>query len=116
MFVGQTGSEKIILLNAYINYLIGLNYEEWNQDESLTSEVTVYNLKAPDGAIIQIVDTPWFGNTLGSKKVIEITQKIWQVFINVLFSITCISLVAQYSNVKLSAEQKYIFNCILDLK
>ena len=75
MVVGQTGSGKTTLLNAYINYLMGINYEdnfryviineEFNkkQDQSQTTEVTIYNVKAPDGTIIQIIDTPGFGDT-----------------------------------------------------
>ena len=127
MVVGQTGSGKTTLLNAYINYLLGINYEDdfrylmiyeqfnKKQDESQTSEVTVYNIKAPDGTIIQIIDTPGFGDTGGIKKDIEITQKIRQAFIDQLSSITSICFVAQSCNARLSANQKYIFNCILDL-
>ena len=127
MVVGQTGSGKTTLLNAYINYLMGINYEdnfryiminekfEKKQDESQTTEVTIYNIKTPDNTIIQIIDTPGFGDTGGIKKDIEITQKIRQTFIDKLSSITCICFVAQSSNARLSANQKYIFNCILDL-
>ena len=73
MLVGQTGSGKTTFLNAYINYLMGINYEdnfryviineEFNkkQDQSQTSEVIVYNVKDPDGTVIQIIDTPGFG-------------------------------------------------------
>ena len=127
MVVGQTGSGKTTLLNSYINYLMGINYEDKfryviinetfnkKQDESQTSEVTIYNVKAPDGTIIQIIDTPGFGDTQGIKKDIEITQKIRQKFIDELSSITCICFVAQSCNARLSANQKYIFNCIMDL-
>ena len=127
MVVGQTGSGKTTLLNAFINYLLGIKYEDdfryyiihenfnKKQDHSQTSEVTVYNIKGLDGTIIQIIDTPGFGDTGGIKKDIEITQKIRQTFIDQLNSITCICFVAQSSNARLSANQKYIFNCILDL-
>ena len=99
MMVGQTGSGKTTLLNAYINYIMGLNYEDdfryiiiheqfnKKQDESQASEVTVYNLKSPDGTIIQIVDNPGFGDTMDIKKDIEITQKIRQAFIGELNAI-----------------------------
>ncbi len=127
MVVGQTGSGKTTLLNSYINYLMGIKYDddfryvmineqfEKKQDESQTTEVTVYNIKTPDGTIIQIIDTPGFGDTGGIKKDIEITQKIRQTFIDKLSSITGICFVAQSCNARLSANQKYIFNCILDL-
>ena len=42
-------------------------------------------------------------------------QKIRQKFIVDLTSITCICFFAQSCNVRLSSNQKYIFNCILDL-
>ena len=127
MVVGQTGSGKTTLLNAFINYLLGVKYEDdfryiiiyenfnKKQDHSQTSEVTVYNIKGKDGTIIQIIDTPGFGDTGGIKKDIEITQKIRQIFINKINSITCICFVAQSCNARLSSNQKYIFNCILDL-
>lgn len=127
MVVGQTGSGKTTLLNAYINYFMGIKYEDdfryliifeqfnKKQDESQTSEVTIYNIKSPDGTILQIIDTPGFGDTGGIKKDIEITQKIRQAFIDKLTSITCICFVAQSCNARLSSNQKYIFNCILDL-
>lgn len=127
MVVGQTGSGKTTLLNAYINYILGIKYEDdfryhiifenfgKKQDHSQTSEVSIYNIKAPDGTIIQIVDTPGFGDTGGIKEDIKITQKIRQTFIDKLSAITCICFVAQSCNARLSANQKYIFNCILDL-
>ncbi len=127
MVVGQTGSGKTTLLNAFINYVLKIKYEDDfryhiiyenfgnTQAKSQTSEVTIYNIKASDGTIIQIVDTPGFGDTGGIKKDIEITQKIRQTFIDKLSSITCICFVAQSCNARLSANQKYIFNCILDL-
>ena len=49
------------------------------------------------------------------KKDIEITQKIRQAFIGELNAITCIGFISQSSNARLRANQKYIFNCILDL-
>lgn len=128
MVVGQTGSGKTTLLNAFINYLMGINYEDSfryhiiyedfnkTQDYSQTTEVNIYNIKPKNGLKpIQIIDTPGFGNKGGIKKDIEITQKIRQVFIDKLSSMTCICFVAQSRNARLSANQKYIFNCILDL-
>ena len=86
MVVGQTGSGKTTLLNAFINYILNIKYEDdfryhiiyenfgKTQDKSQTTEVTIYNIKASDGTIIQIIDTPGFGDTGGIKKDIEITH------------------------------------------
>ena len=75
--VRKIENRKTTLLNVFINYLMGINYEdnfryiiineEFNkkQDQSQTSEVTIYNIKAPHGTIIQIIDTPGFGDTYG---------------------------------------------------
>ena len=118
MVVRQTGSGKTTLLNAFINYLLGIKYEDdfryfiiyenfnKKQDYSQTTEVTVYNIKSLDGTIIQIIDTPGFGDTGGIKKDIEITQKIRQIFIDKLNSITCICFVAQSSNARLRRQYR----------
>ena len=127
MVVGQTGSGKTTLLNAFINYILGIQYENdfrYNiiyenfnkrQDISQTSEVSIYNIKAPDGTIFQIIDTPGLGGTGGFKEDFKIIQQIRQTLIDKLSSITCICFVAQSSNRRLTAYQKYIFDCILDL-
>lgn len=86
MVVGQTGSDKTTLLNSFINYLLGIQFEDtfrykiihenfdpdWKQDESQTSDVTDYCIEAHNGnPSIIIYDTPGFGDTRGIKQDIE---------------------------------------------
>ena len=91
MVVGQTGSGKTILLNSFINYLLGIQYEDTfrykiihedfgpnrKQDESQTSDVTDYCIESHNGnPSIIIIDTPGFGDTRGIKQDIAITKQI----------------------------------------
>ena len=126
IFMAELGSGKTTLLNSYINYIMGINYEDdfryilindqFNKFDSLsyTSDVNIYNIKIPDGKIFQIVDTPGFGDSLGIKKDIEISKKIRQIFIDKLSSITCICFVNPAYNPRLTCNQKYMFNNVLD--
>lgn len=90
MVVGQTGSGKTTLLNSFINYLLGIQFEDTfrykiihedfgpnrKQDESQTSEVINYCIKANNGfPPIVIIDTPGFGDTRGIKQDIKIQNK-----------------------------------------
>ena len=89
-------------------YLFGIKYEDDFRYN------TIYNIKWQDETIIQIIDKPRFSDICGIKKDIEITEKIWQIFINKLNSNMWLCFVAQSCN--LNANLKYIFNCILDLE
>ena len=72
MFVGETRTGKTTLINAYINYIFGINYvddfrykiinvqmNKYNE-QSQTNEIGIYNIKTPDGTILKIIDTPGF--------------------------------------------------------
>ena len=128
MVVGQTGCGKTTLLNSFINYVLGVEIEDdfryeiihetfgTSQSVSQTSKVTVYNIKAVNGLPpIQIIDTPGFGDTRGIKQDMIITSQIEETFKNVLNSLNAICFVAQSSNARLTANQKYIFTSVLDL-
>ena len=128
MVVGQTGCGKTTLLNSFINYVLGIEIDDnfryeiihetfgTSQSVSQTSDVTVYNIKAINGLPpIQIIDTPGFGDTRGIKQDMVITGKIEKTFKEVLNSLNAICFVAQSSNARLTANQKYIFTSVLDL-
>lgn len=119
IFMGELGSGKTTLLNSYINYIMGINYEDDfryilinDQFNQFNTDVNIYNIKAQDGKIFQIVDTPGFGSI---KQDIEISKKIRQIIIDKLLSITCICFVNKANYPRLTCNQKYIFNNVLDL-
>jgi len=130
MVVGQTGSGKTTLLNSFINYLLGIQFEDTfrykiihedfgpdrKQDESQTSDVTDYCINSHNGnPSVIIIDTPGFGDTRGIKQDIAITKKISDFFIDKLSEINAICFVCQSANARLTTNQKYVFNSILDL-
>ena len=129
MFVGETWSGKTTLINAYINYILGINYvddfrykiinQKFNKDndQSQTNEIGIYNIKAPDGTILKIIDTPGFvfGDICDIKKNKEITQKIKEYVFDKLSSINCICFVIQAYYSRFYENRKYGFNHIVDL-
>lgn len=95
--MGATGSGKSAIINAMMNYILGV---EWNDpfrfiliDEEVqggsqafgqTREVTAYDIHYQDGFRIPysltIVDTPGFGDTEGIVRDQEITSSIKKFF------------------------------------
>ena len=107
LFMGETGSGKTTMINAMINYVLGVKLkddfrfklvnEELNQNQahSQTQGVNVYDIHHQKGFHIPfsltIVDTPGFGDTRGTERDNEITSAIRDFFkhqngIQVLFS------------------------------
>ena len=127
MIIGPTGSGKTTLLNSYINYLMKIKYNDnfrykiinenfgRAQSHSQTKNVTNYNIKTPEGKFYQIIDTPGFGDTVGIEEDEKITMKITDFFLHELNEINAVCLVVKSSDNRLTACQKYIFNCVFDL-
>ena len=129
MVVGQTGSGKTTLLNAFLNYLLGVKFEDdfrlkliyedfgVSMAESQTRDVIIYNIRSFDKNIppIRVIDTPGFGDTGGLEKDKLISDKIAEKFRSDVSHINAICFVAQSTNAKLTINQKYIFNSIMDL-
>ena len=129
MVVGQTGSGKTTLLNAFLNYLLGVKFEDdfrlkliyedfgVSMAESQTRDVIIYNIIPFDKNIppIRVIDTPGFGDTGGLEKDKLISDKIAEKFRSDVSHINAICFVAQSTNAKLTINQKYIFNSIMDL-
>ena len=128
MVVGQTGSGKTTLLNGFVNYLMGIQLEDdfrykiiieendEDQSKSVTQNVTVYRIstngKYPP---IKIIDSPGYGDTGGIQRDIKITELIKQKFESEIDTINAICFVAQSSNARLTVNQRYIFDSIINL-
>lgn len=127
MIIGPTGTGKTTLLNSYINYLMKIKYTDnfrykiinenfgRSQSHSQTKNVTNYNIKTPEGKFYQIIDTPGFGDTVGIEEDEKITKKITDFFLYKINEINAVCLVVKSSDNRLTACQKYIFNCVFDL-
>ena len=144
MIVGMTGAGKSLLINNIINYVYGVDYtdnfrfklivekEEINerdvgsstsQAHSMTSWVSAFTLHYQKGFripySITLIDTPGFGDTRGFSYDEVIIGQIKDYFTNDLIclssEITCIGLVMQSSQARITAEQKYIVDQVLQL-
>jgi hypothetical protein len=96
LLMGETGSGKTTMINAIINFVLGVEWDDpfrfklvdetvqKNQAHSQTQDVTAYDLHYQDGFrnpySLTIVDTPGFGDTRGFERDKEITAIIDQFF------------------------------------
>jgi septin family protein len=97
LLTGETGSGKTTWINAMVNYVLGVEWDDpfrfilideevrgGSQANSQTQGVTVYDLHYQDGFRIPfsltIVDTPGFGDTGGTGRDREIISEIEQLF------------------------------------
>uniref|UniRef100_A0A8C9Z2B8 AIG1-type G domain-containing protein n=1 Tax=Sander lucioperca TaxID=283035 RepID=A0A8C9Z2B8_SANLU len=127
MLFGVTGSGKSTLINAMINYIVGVKWKDnfrfklldedqsRSQAESQTSEVTVYKINHQDGFKINysltIVDTPGFGDTGGIERDEEIIEHLRNLFSAECFSeIDAVCFVAQSALTRLTPSQKCLQN------
>ncbi|EDR27868.1 hypothetical protein, conserved [Entamoeba dispar SAW760] len=131
LVIGQTGSGKTTLLNSFVNALYGIKItddfryiiinednlkQSGDQSKSQTSEVTIYNIKRTKKAPpIKIIDTPGFGDTRGMEYDKVITNQIKKAFETKVLDLNAICFVAQSSNPRLTASQKYILDNIINL-
>ncbi|XP_072531266.1 uncharacterized protein [Salminus brasiliensis] len=133
LLLGATGAGKTTLVNAMINYILGVKWEDRyrfklinevtnrSQAESQTSEVTSYELYNQPGFQIPysltIVDTPGFGDTRGIEEDKKVTEQIKRFLCNPfgIQHIDAVCFVIQASLARLSSTQKYIFDSVLSI-
>ena len=128
LVLGETGSGKTTLLNSFLNYLLNIkindkeryiiiNEENFNdQSISHTLDVNIYYIKSHNGfPPIKIIDTPGFGDNRKTENDKSIIKKIGELFLNKLIKINAICLVVQSFNIRLTLNQKYIFQSVINL-
>ncbi len=130
LLVGETGSGKTTLLNSLVNSVMKVKFEDpfryviikeetgRGQEQSQTSEVTIYYLLPPKDRNLpplKIVDTPGFGDTRGLEEDEKIFEEISNTFKNKIDIINAICFVAKSSGNRLSSREEYIYNKVLNL-
>lgn len=141
---GMTGAGKSLLINNIINYVYGVTYRDKfrfqlivdeeeikergpnasrSKAESMTSWVSSFVLHHDEGFRINysltIIDTPGFGDTRGIKYDEMIIDQIRKFFdsenVCPVKELSCIGLVIQASQARITEEQKYIFDQVLNI-
>ncbi|KAG7215299.1 hypothetical protein INR49_022627, partial [Caranx melampygus] len=135
ILLGATGSGKSTLINAMINYIVGVEWkdqvrfiltseDQWrSQAESQTSEVTVYKVNHQEGFNIDytltIVDTPGFGDTRGIVRDRMIVEQLHSLFTSSpphgVSDVDAVCFVAQSSLPRLTPTQRYVFDSVLSI-
>ena len=135
LVVGATGSGKTTAVNALLNFVLGVEWQDnvrfkliaettsGDQSKSQTTWITSYIIHQQDGFkvsyTLNIVDTPGYGDTGGIERDKKITDQIHKFFSTKgsegIDHIDAVVFVAQSSNPRLTPTQKYIFDSILAL-
>ncbi|PIK56062.1 hypothetical protein BSL78_07037 [Apostichopus japonicus] len=138
MLVGETGSGKTLMMNALLNYILGVKWgdshrykldpdehEKKKRSHSLsqTEWISAYTLYYRKGFriphSITIIDTPGFGDTAGISHDKEITDQMKSFFSGKkdegIDQIDAVIFVAQSDKPRLTTSQRYVFDCVLSL-
>ena len=143
--VGMTGAGKSLMLNNMVNYVYGVSFKDdfrfkliLEEDElserqttgdtstsaahSMTRWVSSYTLHCKEGIRVPftlvLIDTPGFGDTRGINFDESIGTNLKEFFSNKVHPISemsSIGMVIQSSQSRLTAEQMYVFNSVLNI-
>ncbi|XP_062311446.1 uncharacterized protein LOC134016028 [Osmerus eperlanus] len=131
LLVGQTGTGKSTMINALVNYVMGVEFDDevWFeiiqeekicQTKSQTSTVTVYETFGFEGHRVPysltIIDTPGFGDTEGVQKD-EIFEKLHDLFRSWkgIREIDAVGFLVKADTNRLDDKLRYVFDAVVSL-
>ncbi|KAL6489078.1 hypothetical protein MHYP_G00028190 [Metynnis hypsauchen] len=125
LLVGEAGTGKSTLINAIINYMLGVKCTDriWceiietkeKQTDSQTKAVTVYDVFIEESPFsFTIIDTPGYGSTRGNKDS-ETAKILHELCRDEVHEVNVVCLVVSSKMTRLTARQLYIFDSILSL-